>query len=266
MSKSLRWIFYDSMSKTQSNAITLDEAQMALFKMRPRDWSRFYIWTQSWDCWQPLDLFLKSEQRYFVTQFSSYTPDDTVKYQTIRDVLEMSQVTEKTHKEITKSFSGVAIHDDSTPNQEPHLGKSAFDGDDLSWDNAKKSELNFKKLTEKIKYNKRSARMNLKIEILLISSKGTIFKSASKNISLSGSLLEDNIPFDYYGVVFDVVIVNRISQGAVNARVKLKAATVGEGLTQRISFHEATATDKKSLHGLLQDYLDNQSILDKKIG
>ena len=145
------WIFYDSMSKTQSNPISLDEAQMALFKMRPRDWSRFYIWTQSWDYWQPLEIFLKSDQRYFVTQFSSYAPDDTVKYQTVRDVLEMNSVDEETHREITntKSYSGVIVAEESAPKLEPKFGKQAFDGDDLNWEDAPKPNLNFDKLTSR---------------------------------------------------------------------------------------------------------------------
>lgn len=253
------------MSKTQSNAITLDEAQMALFKMSPRDWSRFYIWTQSWDCWQPLELFLKSDQRFFVAQFAIYPNDETMTYKTTRDVLEMSEVDEKTHKEITKSFSGVVLSEDSAPKQEPKFGKNAFDGDDLNWEGAMTpSELNFKKLTEKMKYDRRAARLNLKIEILLISNKGNIFKSASKNISLTGSLLEDNIPFDYYGVTFDIIIVNRLATDSVNSKVKMKAATVGDGLTQRLAFHEITPAQKRSLQGLLQHYLDHQTKVNKK--
>lgn len=274
MTRQQKWIFYDSMSKTQSNPITLDEAQMALFKMRPRDWSRFYIWTQSWDCWQPLELFLKSDQRYFVTQFAIHPHDETAKYQTIRDVLEMGeQVDENTHNEITstgtgtitntKSFSSIVI-DDGPPKHEPTLGKSNFDGDELSWANAKVSDLNFKKLADKMSYDKRAARLNLKIEILLMTQKGNIFRSTSKNISLTGSLLEDNIPFDYYGIVFDITIINRLATTAVNSRVTLKAVTVGDGLTQRLMFHDVTPTQKRNLQGLLQSYLDHKSDAAKK--
>lgn len=264
MSNPQKWIFYDSMSKTQSNAITLDEAQMALFKMRPRDWSRFYIWTQSWDTWQPLELFLKSDQRFFVTQFATYPPDETVTYKTVRDVLEMSQVDEETHREITKSFSGVVVADEAHPNQEPNRGKASFDVDDLDWKNAKKPDLNFKKLTERLSYDKRAARLNLKIEILLITTKGNIFRSASKNISLSGSLLEDNIPFDYYGVIFDIIVLNRLATSPVNSKVQMKAVTVGEGLTQRLTFHDVTPAQKRALQGLLQHYLDHQTQVSKK--
>lgn len=252
------------MSKTQSNPISLEEAQMALFKMRTRDWQRFYIWTQGWNNWQPLELFLKSDQNYFVPEFKASAPDDTVKYRLIRDVLEMNQVDENTHKEITASFSGVAIKEEMIQNPEPQFGKSAFDGDDLNWDLAKKPEINFKKLKEKMSYGNRSDRHNLKIEILLISNKDKTFRSISKNISLTGSLLEDNIPFDYYGVVFDIVIVNRVASDNKNARLKLKATTVGDGLTQRLHFYEVTDQQKMALQNLLQDYLKQQSRLTQK--
>ena len=263
MSNNQKWIFYDSFSKTQSNPISLEEAQMALFKMSPRDWTRFYIWTEGWDNWQPLELFLKSDQRYFVTQFAANAYDDTVKFQTVRDVLEMTSADEATQKEVTKSFSGVAIKDEPS-DQEPAFGKSAFDGDELTWDHTKKSDLDFTKLQNKSKYDRRSERMNLKIEILLVSPKGNIFRSASQNISLTGSRLDDNIPFDYYGIVFDIIVLNNISTNKANSRVSLKAVTVGDGLTQRLSYFEMNAVQKKSLQGLLQDYLDHQSKLNKK--
>lgn len=267
MTSSIKWIFYDSMSKTQSNPLGSDEAQMAIFKMKPKDWSRFFIWTQSWSNWQPLEQFLKSEQKIFITHFATATySEETIKHHLERDVMEMNAVDTKTQKEITKSFSGVSI-DEETPNSsEPLLGKSSFNGDEMTWSGLEKPEINFKRLTEKMSFSRRSPRHELKIEVLLISPKGKTFRSTSSNISLSGSLLEDNIPFDYYGTIFDVVIVNRTAKHPVNARVTLKAKTVGDGLTQRISFHDISTNQKKMLHGLLQDYLDEQQRLTKKSG
>ena len=171
----------------------------------------------------------------------------------------------KVLKEITKSFSGVLIDEDPA-HEEPAVGKSSFDGEELSWSKTEKPAIDFKKLADKMSFSRRDARHELKIEILLISPKGKTFRSNSANISLSGSLLEDNIPFDYYGIPFDVVIVNRAAQSNVNARVTLKARTIGEGLTQRLGFSDMTATQKKALHGLLQDYLDQQQKLTRKSG
>ena len=142
---SVQWIFYDSMSKTQSNSITTEEAQLAIFKMKPKDRSRFLVWTSGWSNWQSLDLFLKSEQTYFITHFAMTTQNEkTVKQFNQENALEMNSVDEKTHKEITQSFSGVTIGED-VAHLEPELGKNQFDGDDLtSADFSKKPEINFR--------------------------------------------------------------------------------------------------------------------------
>lgn len=257
MSSDRQWIFYDSMSKTQSNSITSDEAQMAIFKMKPKDWKRFFIWTNEWKSWQPLELFLKSDQDFFITDFKAHDSiEDTVKYEKVRTVLEMNSVSKRKHKEITKSFSGVLI-EDRHPVDKP-VTHEVYDVDELSWSKTKKPEINFKKLKEKMSYGMRERRHEFKIEVLLITVKGNIFRSTSKNISLSGSLLEDNIPFDYYGVIFDIVIVNRGSEVSPTARLVLKAKTVGDGLTQRLNFHDISESQKAALHTLLQEYLDQQ--------
>lgn len=261
MSNDRKWIFYDSMSKTQSNPITSDEAQMAIFKMKPKDWRRFYVWTTGWIDWQPFELFLKSDQTYFITQLTRHNlNEETIRPQESRQVLEMNRVSGQTHKEITKSYSGVQMDEESSSNHESHSGDKgkAFDVDELSWSDSIKPEIDFKKLKEKMTYGRRNQRHELKIEILLISAKGALFRSNSKNISLSGSLLEDNIPFDYYGITFEVVIVNRGSKNPHLGRVSLKAQTVGEGLTQRLTFSDVTKVQKKALKSLLQDYLDQQ--------
>lgn len=270
MTAPYHWIFYDSFSKTQSNPISVDEAQMAILKMKPKDWQRFFIWTQGWTDWQSLDLFLKSDQKVFIIQFAKAAEisQDTTRKHVVPAEKSTQSITQKVLKEvkeITKSFSGVAF-DDEPPNVEPALGKNSFDGDELTWSNVEKPAIDFKKLTEKMSFARRDVRHEFKIEVLLISPKGKTFRSNSSNISLSGSLLEDNIPFDYYGISFDVVIVNRSAQAEKNARVSLKAKTVGDGLTQRISFHEITSAQKKLLHGLLQDYLDEQQKLSRKTG
>ena len=268
MSNDRHWIFYDSMSKTQSNPITSDEAQMAIFKMKPKDHKRFFIWTTGWDNWQPFELFLRSDQTYFITQFTRKEyGEKTVKNFKSRDVFEMSQVTDLVHKEITKSYSGVIIDDETFPGEEPNKDyqRQSYDVDEMSWSGTKKPNLDFKKLKEKMTYGRRDRRLELKLEILLITNKGSIFRSTSKNISLSGSLLEDNIPFDYCGVYFDVVIVNRNSKKARTARLQLKATTVGEGLTQRLSFYEISDEQKQILKNLLQDYLDQQKKSEPKV-
>ena len=140
-----------------------------------------------------------------------------------------------------------------------------FDSENLTWSgSAPPTDLNFAK-TKATDYSNRAARHELKIEILLISVKGKTFRSHSKNISLSGSMLEDNVPFDYYGTPFDVVVVNRHADQPVNSRVQMKAQTIGDGLTSRIQFLNVNAEQKKRLTNMLNEYIEKQkSQADKK--
>lgn len=266
MTQDCKWIFYDSLSKTQSNPITADEAQMAILKMKPKEWRRFFLWTTGWDSWQPLELFLKSDQTFFITEFMARPADDkTLKHSNMRDVLELNKVSQKAHKEITKSYSSVAF-DEDTHKKLNSWDQKTYDVDEMSWSNVQKPDINFDKLKSKMEYGWREQRHEFKIEILLISTKGNIFRSSSKNISLSGSLLEDNIPFDYYGATFEIIILYRNAKKETDGRLKLNARTVGAGLTQRLSFFEMSEAQKKSLHTLLEAYIKQQKNSDSKAG
>ena len=109
--------------------------------------------------------------------------------------------------------------------------------------------------------SKRDLRHVLKIEILLISNKGKTFRSRSKNISLSGSLLEDTIPFDYYDAIFDVVIISTQVKDPSRSRVKLTASVVSKvgNLSQRIQYVNLTIKQKMDLQFMLEEYIEAQS-------
>ena len=77
-------------------------------------------------------------------------------------------------------------------------------------------------------------------------------------------MLEDNIPFDYYGTVFDVVVVSRHADNPMNSRVQLKSKTSGEGLTNRLKFENITVEQKKRLTALLNEYIEKQKSKSKK--
>ncbi|MBC7741056.1 MAG: hypothetical protein H7061_02585 [Bdellovibrionaceae bacterium] len=250
-----KWVFYDSLAKTQSNPMSTEEAQMALFKMRPRDFDRFYIWTAGWKEWQPLSLYLTTDQNFFVTTFTVQN-EETVKAK-IRDVLEVKP----NSGEPSLSFSSIRLDEDTAAN--PNDIYRQYDGDEISWENIQKPAIDFSKLKKK-KADARDTRHELKIEIILISPKGKSFRSKSKNISLSGSLLEDNIPFDYYGITFDIVVVNKDSSDPARSRLSLQGQTVGDGLTQRLQFYNITEEKKAVLQRLLSEYVDQQKKYKKK--
>lgn len=276
MANNAFWVFYDSFAKIQSNFMSTDDAQTSILKMRPQDVERFLIWTEGWQNWQPLKTYLESDQKNFVSTFTvpaaaPKTELETVKA-AIKDIIEKTQTSFKHRKEKnedtnTKSYSNIHLEEETISRivkeeQEQQLQaqikEKSFDGDEITWSNIQKPNLDFSKISKK-PMSKREIRHELKIEVLLISSKGKTFRSRSKNISLSGSLLEDTIPFDYYGATFDAIIINNQTKDPLKARVKLTANTVGDsGLSQRIHYTNVTDQQKKALQLLLEDYMELQ--------
>lgn len=258
MSDKVRWVFYDSHAKTQSNPFSTEDAQMAILKMRPYDVARYLIWATGWQTWLPLMGYLESDQKNFRSSFNLPKNNDSALDVTQNYDLEATQTQAfQNKKEDTKSFSDIQLNEEtigSALKKERAKEAVTFDGDEITWSNIQKPTLDFSKIGPK-KLGNRETRHELKIEVVLISTKGKSFRSRSKNISLSGSLLEDSIPFDYYGTVFDVVIINSHAKDPSRARVKLSAKTVGDGLTQRIHYHNPTAEQKKALQSLLEDYI-----------
>lgn len=243
-----KWIVLDSISKIQSQPLSDQQLQMSILRMHEKDWDRFFIWTESWQDWQPLRAFLKSDQKK------------------ILNVLNITKDTASNDNTITKSVTMVRADSEQSnpayPRYDVPIDMEQIDVDEIK----PPANLSFKKLSEKEAYKNRATRHDLKIEILLISKTGKTFRSYSKNISLSGTLLEDNIPFDYYGVVFDIVVVNRYAKDATHSRVQLKGSTVGDGVSRRIQFENLSQVTKNRLVFLLNEYLDNQKAAAKKTG
>jgi len=271
MAEKVLWVFYDSLFKTQSNPISTAEAQTAILKMGPQQAEKFLIWTTGWDNWQQLKSYLESDQKIFVSTFTTPSEKtdsaslDTIKA-ALKDILEKTQTQtayknkKAEKKEDTKSYSSIHLKEENISqivNKEKIEDAKNFDGDEVNWFNIQKPTMDFSKVGKKSMHS-RETRHELKIEVLLISPKGKTFRSSSKNISLTGSLLDDTIPFDYYDTVFDVVIINGTTKNPSRARVKLTAMAVRStgGLTQRIRYHNLTSAEKQSLKNLLEDYLD----------
>lgn len=278
-----RWIFYDSASKTQSNPVDSDDAQLAILKMSAKDTERYFIWTTGWEKWQALKPYLESKQQFFFSSFhKGLRPgpsENTIfAHKTAigaeREVLEMKPADKEVEEEITKSsffntlpsskiYSLISLKEEDIEATDGSAQFGAkFDAEDITFSKIQKPKIDFKSLNAK-NLKDRSDRHELKIEILLITSKGKTFRSRSQNISMSGSLLEDNIPFEYCGKMFDIVVINTQPCDPKLQRVSLKAKTVGEGLTQRIHYINMTPNLKKALHNLLENYLKVHDEQDK---
>lgn len=236
-----QWIVLDCITKIQSQLMTDQQLQMSVLRMHEKDWDRFFIWTDTWGDWLPLRTFLKSDQKNFL------------------NILNITKDTEALEITVTKSITMVGAVTDQTNPSYRAKQDAVVDFEEIDFRNTKPPQnINFKKLNDKQAFLNRATRHDLKIEILLLSKSGKTFRSYSKNISLTGSLLEDNIPFDYYGGVFDVVVVNRYAKQSSQSRVQVKGFTVGDGVSRRIQFESINEAAKTRLVFLLNEYLDNQ--------
>lgn len=292
--KKIIWVFYDTLSKTQSNPISTEDAQMSIFKMRPQQIERFLIWTTTWDSWKQLKSYLESDQKNFVSTHTIPIPrtreeTTTALMKELTKTMQMSvsktgttasskdslnldpklsivktkiKSDDSPKKENTRSYSNIQLSEETfSKSQKSEFSQDYknFDGNEATYSNIEKPTLDFSKLKRKVP-STRATQHELKIEVVLISPKGKSFRSRSKNISLSGSLLEDTVPFDYYGIKFDVIIINTQSLDPTKNRIKLLASIVENngGLTHRIHFCNMTGIQKKSLKSLLEDYLNSQ--------
>ncbi len=240
------WIILDSLTKIQSQALSLDKLQSTIQRMTEKDMTRYYIWTEGWQNWQSLQEFLNSDNRKIIFPYEN----------------RKNNKEETKEKSMTKSMTNITQETDTQTSYK--LVDQEFDGsllENLPLKNTVSVDLNFKKLVQH--YNRRAERHAFKIEVLLINQKGKSFRSYSKNISLTGTLLEDHVPFDFYGNVFDLVVVNKKSSDPMISRVQLKAEAVGDGITQRIRFVQQSEDQKNKLTLLLNDYVQQKPKLKK---
>ena len=284
MSDNNLWVFYDSIAKIQSNALTKDEAQSTILKIRPQNVERFYIWTQGWQNWQSLKTYLESDQKNFVSTFTiSRSNEETMKAvsKEIREHTITQTATSIPVEETvtgtftnTKSYSHILLAEETISRfvkaeQAKELYGHKFDADQLRLNiekgNSHKPKLDFSRLVNK-NMDKRAARHEVKIEVLLISKRGKTFRTRSKNISLSGALLEDTMPFEFYEGCFDIVIMSNISKDPKRARVKMQgeAVTVSGARSQRLQYVNPTEDQKECLASLLSDYVNATKSNSKK--
>jgi hypothetical protein len=274
------WVFYDAVAKIQSNPLSRDEAQSTILKIRPQSIERFYIWTQGWQNWQPLQTYLQSEQKVFVSTFTvSRSNEETVKAiakelfeQTAthahtktsfphEDTQTSTQTATQTQTE-TKGYSHINLREETisrflkATDIDPDFSAN-FSADNLNLKESVKPKLDFSKILKKM--DSRSPRLEFKIETLLISPRGKTFRTLSKNISLTGVLLEECMPFDFYDNVFDIIVISSINKDPARSRVKLngKAVMSGGNYTQRVQFINQTPEQKANLQYLLEDYMES---------
>jgi hypothetical protein len=98
-------------------------------------------------------------------------------------------------------------------------------------------------------------------------SKERSFRTFSKNISLGGTLLEDEIPKDFLGKPFDLIIINRFETDKNKGRLLFRAKIVGDIINpRRLMFTEADPQMTARLNALLKAYTTYQEQMKKQVG
>jgi len=155
-----------------------------------------------------------------------------------------------------------------TDRNEEHFKKD-LDGDEMLSEGALE-KIDFKKIEFELRptertYQRRAERHAFKIEVILMLPSGKSLRSFSKNISLTGTLIEDNIPVEFRDKSFDVLLSNRLESDPKKAKLSLKAQVVGKELTtRRLAFVNLNDHMLDQLEAMISSYLAKQEVLQKK--
>ncbi|QDK36450.1 PilZ domain-containing protein [Bdellovibrio sp. NC01] len=285
------WLFFDSEKKVQSKPLSLVQAQAHLLTLKQTDFNKFFLWTPGWTDWVCVRDFLASNQKYFVMMQPPKPMKDVV--DVLPAVPKASVAEDVSEDTLTATHNAPPSQNPDSPYTQVVAGEPMkaekddygyyhqdFNGDDL--DLKKISQIKVdpttkKKITREAPAAKqeerrsgadrrKDTRHNFKIEVVLVS-KMRSFRTYSRDISLSGTQLEDEIPGDFLNQQFDLIIVNPFERDPSKARLLFRAKIVGD-LTdpRRLMFIEQDVAMTLRLDALLKAYVAYQAQLRKSAG
>ncbi|WII72218.1 PilZ domain-containing protein [Bdellovibrio sp. 22V] len=270
------WIIYDAESKTQTKPMSVVQAQVALLSLANKDPGKYFLWTPGWENWVCVREFLESDQKYFAI----VQPPAPNELPGVSDnTLTATHNAPATNGGADSPYTQVVVGDlPIKPTEVGGYHAKDFNGDELDLAKIKKMKPEAtKKKTESAAQpqqkaepsgadRRRDPRHNFKIEVVLVS-KIRSFRTYSKNISLSGTMLEDEIPKDFLNKPFDLIIVNPFESDPAKARLLFRAKIVGD-LTdpRRLMFIEQDVAMTLRLDALLKAYVAYQNQLRQSAG
>lgn len=262
------WIIYNAETKKQTKPMSVVQAQITLLSLTNIPSRKLYIWTPGWEKWVCVRKFLDSNQSYFVAE-KPPEPGSVVDEKTKTASVTVSSASSESEDLYTEIITGEGP---IKPTEVGGYHDKDFNGDDLDYSKIKKMKFpkNKKNLARPIgtdeSERRRDPRHNLKIEVVLVS-KLRSFRTYSRNISLSGTLLENDIPRDFLNIPFDLIIVNPFEKDASKARLLFRAKIVGDMTNlRRLTFIEQDITMTARLDSLLKAYLASQKQSRKAAG
>lgn len=260
------WILFDSTTKTQSKPMSVVQTQAALLEVPENQYRKVFIWTPGWSEWISLKEFFDSEQTYFVFEQPPTPAKPEVPRNYERSCLSEFTKT-KSHQTIRGDIRFTEILDHAAVQNwdNAHYHRKDFNGDELDLIKIKRSKkgnsaTKLVKNEEVEDERRKSPRHNFKIEVVLVS-KNRSFRTYSANISLSGTLLEDPMPREFFNELFDLIIVNPFERDPSKARLLFKAKIVGDmSNPRRLMFIEQDVDMTMRLDALLKAYVQYQKM------
>ncbi len=248
MNSSAQWVLFDPEKNQKTEIMSTEDMQFSLLKLKTRHIERFLIWSSHDENWRNLRVFLDSDQSPFMKTFLLIGQNRKKRQEESDEhTVKMSEVTETDKESILNSYSTVELSDSKTPATSTSLGQKQFDGDTINL-NVEQIKIDFKSL-------QKNEKNNFKIEALLSTKKGHLFKTSFCNISLNQAESEKLVPSEFLNTEFDVLIINNFIPDPQLSRVKVKGTITQSDATQMVVFSFEKAETKQTLKSLLSYYL-----------
>lgn len=259
------WVLFDSAKNKKTKPLSVVQAQMMILTFKSRDMGSYHIWTPGWNEWLPLTEYLQSEQKHFV---KAQPPEPVRKprepSRMLKSVATSLKDPEKTSSSILR-YTEMAP-EDAAQNVDYGYFYNEFNGDDLSLsgipeEHGVKIRLSQSDLAS-LKDRRANPRHDFKIEAVLVTKRGTSFRSYSRNISMTGTLLEDEVPKDFFNKPFELILINKFEKDSSENRVHLTGRIIGDlSNPKRLVFLGHTEELSLKLKKLIDDYNLQQSKL-----
>ncbi|QLY25817.1 PilZ domain-containing protein [Bdellovibrio sp. KM01] len=279
------WLFYEAEKKEQSKPMSVVQAQVFLLSLKKNDHLKYFIWTPGWPDWTCVKDFLKSGQSYFVMtkppQPANQSEQTEKHYTSSEDSTQViaAEETEKTNSGTMITMSGLFTKvRDGKPMKNSNPVDYGYYHHDFNGDDLDISKINKVGIPEKVKVyeetdsrnedsdRRKDTRHEFKIEIILVS-KTKSFRTFSRDISISGTQLEKEIPREFLNVPFDLIIVNPYEKDTARGRLLFRAKIVGDMTDpRRLMFIEQDEGMTSKLDTLLRSYLKAQAANKKAAG
>jgi hypothetical protein len=226
------WVIFNSEKHKKTKPLSVVQAQVMILGFKSREMSLYFIWTPGWHDWQPLSEFLVTEQKYFA---QAQPPEPPRKPKEPNKMLKsVASALNKDHDQtqlIPQRYTEVAP-EEFPQNVDYGYYYNEFTGDDLTLSGIPEGPSVQIKLSRKNLSSAQDRRIaprhEFKIEAILITKKGASFRSYSRNISLSGTMLEDEVPKDFFNRPFEMILINQSDKEAHKNKVHITGRIIGD--------------------------------------